>query len=132
FLMQAALEAAKDPDKPFLLHIDEINRADLAKVLGEAIFLLEADADEPRQIQLSHDFGGSAGKTLQIPSNLHILGTMKSSDRSIALVDIAVRRRFAFVKLWPSAEVVAQHSCRLMQDAFQDLLSIFVEYAAGE
>jgi 5-methylcytosine-specific restriction protein B len=131
FLMDAA-NAARNSDKPFLLHIDEINRADLAKVLGEAIYLLEPDATEPRHLSLPHDFGNSFGRTLQLPANLHILGTMNSADRSIALVDVAIRRRFAFAKLWPDAAVVHQLSCPLMQKAFKDLLSLFVEHASGD
>ncbi len=133
FLMQAAAQALKERDRPFLLHIDEINRADLAKVLGEAIYLLEPDDEEPRRIQLSHDFGAPFGRTLHLPRNLHIVGTMNSSDRSIALVDVAVRRRFAFVKLWPDSQVVRKHGGPLMQKkAFPDLLSLFVEHAAAE
>lgn len=127
-LMEAAKQAAADPDKPFLLHIDEINRADLAKVLGEAIFLLEPQ-DSGRALTLSYDFGSPYHNQLSLPPNLHILGTMNSSDRSIAIVDIAVRRRFAFVKLWPQMAVVQELACPLMQQAFQELLSIFVEYA---
>jgi len=57
---------------------------------------------------------------------------MNSSDRSIAIVDIAVRRRFAFMKLWPQMAVVEEHGCELMQRAFQELLEIFVEYANDE
>jgi len=132
YLMRAASEAAKNPESPYLLHIDEINRADLAKVLGEAIYLLEADESAPRRITLPYDFGGTRGSTLHLPANLHIVGTMNSADRSIALVDLAVRRRFAFVKLWPDARVVQEFACPLMQTAFKDLLSLFVEHASGE
>lgn len=131
-LMLAAVEAAKKPELPYLLHIDEINRADLAKVLGEAIFLLEADSVEPRRIQLPYDFGGSVGNELHLPPNLHVVGTMNSADRSIALVDVAVRRRFSFVKLWPDAGAVQENACPLMQKAFRDLTTVFVEHAAGE
>ncbi|MDO9535238.1 MAG: AAA family ATPase [Bacillota bacterium] len=131
FLMEAAGQAAKYLDKPYLLLIDEINRADLAKVLGEAIFLLEPLA-EGRTIKLAYDFDASYGSTLTLPSNLHILGTMNSSDRSIAIVDIAVRRRFAFLKLWPQIAVVEALSHALMLEAFQALLNIFVEYADDE
>jgi 5-methylcytosine-specific restriction protein B len=132
FLMRAAAEALLQPDRPFLLHVDEINRADLAKVLGEAIYLLEPDDPTPRGIRLAHDFGQPFGPTLYLPPNLHLVGTMNSSDRSIALVDVAVRRRFAFVKLWPDASAVEGLSGGLMQRAFEDLLSLFVEHAAGE
>ena len=131
FLMEAAIEATSHPDRPYLLLIDEINRADLAKVLGEAIFLLEP-RETGRVLKLPYDFGPLLHTQLTLPQNLHILGTMNSSDRSIAIVDIAVRRRFAFMKLWPQMAVVEEHGCELMQRAFQELLEIFVEYANDE
>ncbi len=132
FLMEAARAARAEPGRPYLLMVDEINRADLAKVLGEAIFLLEAKSDQPREITLPYNFGEGYGNKLSLPDNLHILGTMNSSDRSIAIVDIAVRRRFSFQKLWPQQAVVEEHGCDLMQEAFQYLLSIFVEHADNE
>jgi 5-methylcytosine-specific restriction protein B len=131
-LMQAAEAALNVPEEPFLLHIDEINRADLSKVLGEAIFLMEAQALDVREINLPYDFGEPFKTKLQIPPNLHILGTMNSSDRSIAIVDIAVRRRFSFVKLWPQMKVVKDHGSPFMQQAFVELVSIFVEYASED
>ena len=132
YLIDAVVEASKEPQKDYLLHIDEINRADLSKVLGEAIFLFESQDDGKRQVNLAHDFGDPIGSSLQLPTNLHILGTMNSSDRSIAILDIAIRRRFAFIKLWPQSDVVQSLACSLMQLAFQDLLSIFIEYASED
>lgn len=129
-LMRAA-HAASD-GRPYLLHIDEINRADLSKVLGEAIFLLEPDADEERRIRLQYDFGEPSGDELVLPPNLHILGTMNSADRSIAILDVAIRRRFAFIKLWPQMSVVEEHGGELAQKAFRDLLSLFVEHARDD
>ncbi len=126
-LMRAAAEAAAT-NEPFLLHIDEINRADLGKILGEAIYLLEPDAS-PRTVDLPLDFGPSQGSSLELPPNLHILGTMNSSDRSIAILDVAVRRRFAFASLWPQISVVQQHGGKVMQAAFQRLLDIFIDHA---
>jgi 5-methylcytosine-specific restriction protein B len=131
-LMRAAEEAIKDPSQAFLLHIDEINRADLSKILGEAIYLLEPQADEPRVVNLAHDFGPPFGRRFWLPENLHVLGTMNSADRSIAIVDVAVRRRFAFVKLWPQIKVVVEHGGPRMQKAFKELMSIFVDYAGDE
>jgi 5-methylcytosine-specific restriction protein B len=131
-LMRAAEEALKQPAQTFLFHVDEINRADLAKILGEAIFLLEPQVDEKRELDLPYDFGSPFGSRLSIPENLHILGTMNSADRSIAIVDVAVRRRFAFVKLWPQLSVVAEHGGPLMQDAFRQLMEIFVDHASEE
>jgi 5-methylcytosine-specific restriction protein B len=131
-LMDAARQAVDDPSHCYLLHIDEINRADLGKVLGEAIFLLEASPDHERKIGLPFDFEKPFYRTLFLPNNLHILGTMNSADRSIAIVDVAVRRRFAFVPLWPRMSVVQQYGCQTMQTAFKDLVSIFVEHATDD
>lgn len=128
-LMIAADEAARVTPTPYLLHVDEINRADLAKVLGEAIFLLEFQ-DEDRKIDLSLEF--DTGRKFSLPSNLHILGTMNSADRSIAILDVAIRRRFGFLKLWPQMTVVSELGGTLMQQAFQELLSVFVEHASDE
>jgi 5-methylcytosine-specific restriction protein B len=132
FLMQAVRLAQSDPDSSFLLHIDEINRADLGKVLGEAILLLEWNSDTQRSVLLPYDFGEPFGNQLSLPKNLHILGTMNTADRSIAIVDVAVRRRFGFLSVWPDSSVVEQHACPLMQKAFRDILSIFVEYAGED
>jgi 5-methylcytosine-specific restriction protein B len=131
FLMEAAARAAAHPQRNFLLHIDEINRADLSKILGEAIYLFEP-ASDPREIALAHDFGEPFYRKLRLPQNLHVLGTMNSADRSIAILDIAVRRRFAFVSLWPSLQVVEEHGCPQSQQAFRNLLQIFVEYASDD
>lgn len=131
-LMEAAMEALREPERPYLLHIDEINRADLSKVLGEAIFLLEAAPEARRTIRLPYDFGDPFHREFYLPENLHILGTMNSADRSIAIVDIAVRRRFAFVNLWPRPEVVRECGSPKAQEAFQRLFEIFVEYASEE
>lgn len=111
--------------------IDEINRADLAKVLGEAIHLLEPDPTARREVTLAYDFEGF-GRTFRLPANLHILGTMNTADRSIAILDVAVRRRFAFVPLWPQMEVVERLSGERLQQSFHDLLTLFVEHASDE
>lgn len=132
FLMQAAAKALQDPGRNYLLHIDEINRADLAKTLGEAIFLLEPGLERVRTIRLPHGFGEPFQDSFYLPTNLHILGTMNSADRSIAILDVAVRRRFAFVSLWPSLAVVREHGGEFMQEAFQKLMSHFVEHAGED
>lgn len=128
-----AVENAQKEKGKYLLHIDEINRADMSKVLGEAIYLLEADESVPREITLSYDFGPPFQNKLRLPENLHIIGTMNTADRSLAVVDVAIRRRFAFQKMWPQMRVVAQEAaCETMQKAFRDLVSIFVEHANDE
>ncbi|MFI8419449.1 DUF4357 domain-containing protein [Streptomyces sp. NPDC085479] len=81
---------------PHFLIIDEINRANLAKVFGELYFLLEY---RDRGVQLPY-----SGDDFALPPNLFVIGTMNTADRSIALVDAAMRRRFAFVELSPRTE----------------------------
>ena len=131
-LITAAENAEKESGN-YLLHVDEINRADISKVLGEAIYLLEADEKNQREVTLSYDFGSPFGNTLRLPKNLHIIGTMNTADRSLAAIDVAIRRRFAFQKMWPQLSIVAeQAACETMQKAFRDLVSIFVEHANDE
>ncbi len=86
-------------DKPFFLLIDEMNRGNLAKVFGELYFLLEYRKDSIR-LQYSPD------EKFTLPQNLFIIGTMNTADRSIAMVDAAIRRRFAFVELHPQDGMV--------------------------
>jgi 5-methylcytosine-specific restriction protein B len=88
-------DARQHPADPYVLIIDEINRANLAKVFGELYFLLEYRDDS---ISLLY----SAESDFTLPKNVFVIGTMNSADRSIALVDSAMRRRFAFVELHPS------------------------------
>lgn len=133
YLMAAAEAAEECAPKPYVLHIDEINRADLSRILGESIYLLEPAAERVRSVQLPYAFpsqGGRAERTaLAIPPNLHVLGTMNSADRSIAILDVAIRRRFAFVRLWPQREVVTANACELMVSAFDRLVAIFIDWA---
>ena len=127
YLMKAADLAG---EKPALLVIDEINRADLGRVLGEAIYLFEVDAGTPRSVQLPHKLNGSQRFTL--PANLHVLATMNTADRSIAHMDLAIRRRFSFVTMMPARSVVEDHSTTLGLDLFDALTYVFLEYAPDE
>jgi 5-methylcytosine-specific restriction protein B len=86
--------AAANPSTAYILIIDEINRANLAKVFGELYFLLEY-RDQSISLQYSQD------KEFILPENLFLIGTMNTADRSIARIDSAMRRRFAFVELDP-------------------------------
>ncbi len=92
-LLEMAERASGVPDAKHFLVIDEINRGNLSKVLGELYFLLEY-RDE--SIRLQYDDRG-----FSLPPNLYIIGTMNTADRSIALVDLALRRRFSFVEFYP-------------------------------
>lgn len=95
-------EAAREhPDQPFVLIIDEINRANLASVFGELYFLLEY-RDQAIDLLYQPD----DGKQFTLPKNVFIIGTMNTADRSIALVDSAMRRRFAFLSLRPEDEAL--------------------------
>jgi 5-methylcytosine-specific restriction protein B len=89
-----AESAEDDSSTPYILVIDEINRANLAKVFGELYFLLEY-RDESIRLQYSPN------KPFRLPPNLFIIGTMNTADRSIAKIDSAMRRRFRFVELHP-------------------------------
>jgi 5-methylcytosine-specific restriction protein B len=89
--------AREDPSTPYVLIIDEINRANLAKVFGELYFLLEY---RDRTIDLMYG-SGDDGREFSMPRNVYLVGTMNTADRSIALIDAAMRRRFAFLSLHP-------------------------------
>lgn len=93
-LRRLAADAERDKGRPYVLIIDEINRANLPKVFGELYFLLEY-RDEAIDLQYS------PGDLFKLPANVFLIGTMNTADRSIALVDAAMRRRFAFVELHP-------------------------------
>ena len=100
-LLTAAERARNNPGTPHILVIDEINRGNLAKVFGELYFLLEY---RDRRVRLQYQDGDEEGFSL--PDNLFIIGTMNTADRSIALVDAALRRRFYFVEFHPDEEPV--------------------------
>lgn len=131
WLLQAIRDAAAAPRQDFLLHIDEINRADLGRVLGEAIYLFEPSeiaAGEAPVVRLPH--ASHDGRTeVSIPPELFVLGTMNAADRSIAILDLAVRRRFAFVDVWPDMKVVEAAGLQLATEAFSRLQDIFAQYA---
>ena len=97
-LLLAGERARKEPDTDHFLVIDEINRGNLAKVFGELYFLLEYRGHE-MDLQYSDE-------PFALPENLYIIGTMNTADRSIARVDLALRRRFYFVEFHPDVEPV--------------------------
>ena len=127
WLTQAVAEARNGR---FLLVIDEVNRADLGKVLGEAIYLFESGevgGERPRQVELPHAIDGN--RRLEIPDGLYVLGTMNTADRSIASLDLAIRRRFAFVPIWPDRLVVEENCPPEGHVIFDRLTDVFVDHA---
>lgn len=94
-IKRIAKKAVEQTNERFVLVIDEINRGNLAKIFGELYFLLEYRGEE---IELQY-----SQERFQIPENVFIIGTMNTADRSIALLDMALRRRFRFVDLMPDS-----------------------------
>lgn len=106
-------KAKNEPDKKFVIIVDEINRGNLSKIFGELMYLLEY---RDQKIKLTY----SPNTLFSIPSNLYLIGTMNTADRSLAMVDYALRRRFSFITLRTDYEIIAKllksNSCRLNID----------------
>ena len=99
-LARMAEQASKAPDKQHVMIIDEINRGNLPRVLGELLFLLEYRKERVQTLYRPE-------KPFELPENLWFIGTMNTADRSIALVDAALRRRFHFVPFFPDSGPMA-------------------------
>ena len=90
--------AAADPGRDYVFIIDEINRANISKAFGELLMLIEAEhRGEALRLPVS-------GELLSVPKRLHIIGMMNTADRGLALIDYALRRRFAFFEMWPALD----------------------------
>jgi len=119
-LAQMAKKALENEDNPYILIIDEINRANLSSVLGELIYALEY-RDEA--VESMYDINGERAITL--PSNLYIIGTMNTADRSIGHIDYAIRRRFAFKNILPEADKINSYEGK---ELFKKVEEIFNKY----
>jgi 5-methylcytosine-specific restriction protein B len=126
-LIEAIERASKlKQGENFLLIIDEINRADLSSVLGEAVNLFEPTK---KYSVLIPNYTNEKGEALELtmPDNLHVLCAMNTADRNISSIDVAIRRRFAFLNIWPE-EPIGPISCEYGRGCFNSIKNLFFEY----
>ncbi|WP_335872292.1 AAA family ATPase [Bacillus sp. 2205SS5-2] len=126
-------KAKKQPEENFYFIIDEINRGNLSKIFGEVMMLIEADKrGADYSIKLAYSKGD---KTFSIPENVFVIATMNTADRSLALVDYALRRRFAFIELIPGFHTPAfeEHlKTRGISKGFVDNIKTFMQEVNSE
>lgn len=126
-----AIEKAKDSKGKVLLIIDEINRANLANVLGPVFYLFEPNTKRNHKLHLGTEWEDQQEKPIELaelPENLYVLATMNTADKSLAVVDFALRRRFAWVTLYPHKLDINGFDTEL----FEKVDELFSRYATDE
>lgn len=125
--VEAIEQAVSDPSQNVLLVIDEINRANLSNVLGPIFYLFEYKMDESDiEIEITPEL-----KIAQLPSNFYVIATMNTADRSLAVVDFALRRRFAWYTLVPKPITKELPNSVFFKDYYSDIAEIFEWFATG-
>ena len=130
-LLKAIEVAQNDPEGKVLLIIDEINRANLANVLGPVFYLFEPNTARKHKLHLGTIWEDGQEKPIELeklPENLYVLATMNTADKSLAVVDFALRRRFAWVTLYPHKLDITDFD----EELFEKVDELFSRYATDE
>lgn len=129
-----AIDKAKNSDGEVLLIIDEINRANLANVLGPVFYLFEPNTKRNHKLHLGTEWEDQQEKPIELdklPENLYVLATMNTADKSLAVVDFALRRRFAWVTLYPHKLDINKYP-KFDTVLFEKVDELFSRYATDE
>ncbi|HCT3226699.1 TPA: DUF3578 domain-containing protein [Enterobacter hormaechei] len=116
-------KAKDDPENNYVFIIDEINRANLSKVLGELMMLIEADKRGP-EWAIPLTYSEDEKDTFFVPENIFIIGLMNTADRSLAVVDYALRRRFSFVDIAPGFDTEQYRSYMLSKGVSEEIINL--------
>lgn len=118
--------AIKDPDREYVFIIDEINRGNLSQIFGELLMLIESDKRSP-EFALPLIYRNEDEERFYVPPNLYLIGLMNVADRSLAMVDYALRRRFVFTSLKPQYESSLYHQWLFNRSMDTDLINLIIE-----